>query len=424
MDKTLLIRRARLNGAAADLLIQDGRFARIAPRLDDVASVRVLDADGKTIVPPFYNGHTHAAMTLLRGYADDMELFAWLSTYIWPAEARLTSDDIYHGTRLAILEMIRSGTVFFNDMYWHPEASLRAVEEMGVRAALGRLFIEEKPGKVLDRNLAGNAELEAAYRDSPARGRVLLTYAPHAVYTVSGGTLRALAEQAAASGSYLHIHAAETRQEVADCRKAHDGMTPVAWLDACGVLGPRTVLAHGVHLTDDDIARIRDRGATVVHMPCSNAKLASGRFDYRATVEKGGCRFALGTDGCASNNSLSMFGEMKTAALLAKLGAGDPACAKDTAIWEAATRGGAAAFGLNAGVIAEGAAADALLLDPDNPLLAPEHQLVANLVYAADSSCVDTVICAGRVLMEKRRVEGAGEILDAARASARRIAAG
>ncbi len=419
---TLLIRNARLNGVTTDLFAENGLFKIIASGLELTAD-RVLDAGGKIAVPPFYNGHTHAAMSLLRGYADDMELFTWLHDYIWPAESRLTADDIYHGTRLAILEMIRTGTVFFNDMYWHPEAALRAVEEMGVRAALGRLFIEEKPGKIFDRNVTANAAVEAACRLSPARDQVLLTYAPHAVYTVSGATLRLIAEQATATDAFIHIHAAETRQEVADCLKA-TGMTPVAWLDACGVLGPKTVLAHAVHLSPDDIARIRDRGAVVVHMPCSNAKLASGRFDYRATCEQGGCRLALGTDGCASNNSLSMFGEMKLAALLAKLGADDPACAKDTAIWDAATRGGAAAFGLNAGIIADGAAADALLLDPDNPLLVPEHQLAANIVYAADSSCVDTVICAGRVLMENRHVPGEEDILAAARAAARRIAEG
>lgn len=416
---TVLIRHACLNGRETDLFIKDGVFHRIAPILACQADT-VLEAAGKIIVPPFYNCHTHAGMTLLRGYADDMELFTWLNRYIWPAEARLKPDDIYHGTRLAILEMIRSGTLFFNDMYWHSEAALRAVEEMGVRAALGRLFIEESVGKISDRNISGNAALEARYHDSPARNRVLLTYAPHAIYTVSGETLREIAQQATAEGAFIHTHVAETRQEVTDCHKAHD-MSPVAWLDACGILGPKTVLAHCVHLTADDIALIRDRGATVVHMPWSNAKLASGQFDYRTVVEEGSCRFAIGTDGCASNNSLSMFGEMKAAALLAKLGANDPACAKDTSIWEAATRGGAAAFGLNAGIIAEGALADALLLNPDNPLLVPNHHLAANMVYSADSSCVDSAICAGRVLMENRHIEGEAEILAAARDAASRI---
>ncbi len=417
--ETLLIRKARLEGRETDLLIKDGVFARIASRIESVATP-VLEAQGMLIVPAFYNAHTHAAMTLLRGYADDMELHSWLNDFIWPAEARMTSEDIYHGTRLAILEMIRTGTVFFNDMYWHAEATLRAVEEMGVRAAIGRLVIEESPGRILDCNRVSMEALESAHKVSPARVRILLTHAPHAVYTVSGATLRDIAARAMDAGEFLHIHASETRREVEECLRTN-GSTPIAWLDECGILGPRTLLAHCVHLTEDDIARVRDRGAVVVHMPCSNLKLVSGVFDYQATCERGKCRVSLGTDGCASNNSLSMFDEMKLAALSAKMRSGEPTCGKDTEIWSIATRGGAQAFGLHAGVIAEGASADALLLDPEHPMLVPEHSLAANLVYSADSSCVDTVLCAGRILMRNRHVDGEGEILDAARARARQI---
>jgi len=421
--KSLLIRNARLEGVRVDVWIEDGRFREIAPRIEVPEGAEVLEAEGKILVPPFYNAHTHAAMTLLRGYADDMELHAWLKDFIWPAEARMTEEDIYHGSRLAILEMIRTGTVFFNDMYWEPAATLRAVEEMGVRAAIGRLYIEGSPGKVLERNCRCNQALEAAYSVSPARDRVLLTHAPHAVYTVSGSTLREVAEMASEPEGIIHIHASETVREVEDCLAA-TGRTPVAWLDECGLLGPRTVLAHCVHLTADDIARIRDRGSVVVHMPCSNLKLASGEFDWQAVYEQGRCRVALGTDGCASNNSLSMFVEMKLAALLAKLRARRPTCGRDTDIWRAATRSGAEAFGLAGGRVEEGAAADALLLDPDHPMLVPEHSQVANLVYAADSACVDTVLCGGRVLMEHRRVEGEAEILEAARACAARLRQG
>ncbi len=416
---TLLLRNTRLDGVATDVWIENGRFARIAPVIDAPAE-RVIDAGGKLLVPAFYNAHSHAAMTLLRGYADDLPLQPWLQEYIWPAEARLTPDDVYHGTRLAILEMLRTGTVFFNDMYWHPQAALRAVEDMGVRAGLGRLFIEERPGTVREPCRTANALLEDAYRRSSARDRVMLSYAPHAVYTVSGTTLRAVAEQAADSDALLHIHASETRHEVEECLRS-TGLTPVAWLDACGVLGPRTVLAHGVHLTPDDIARIRDRGAVVAHMPCSNLKLTSGLFDYEAVVERGGCRVALGTDGCASNNNLSMFEEMKFAALCAKSRSGNPTCGKDTDVLRLATRGGAEAFGLRAGMVAEGFEADALLLDPDHPLLVPEHNLAANLVYSADSACVHTVLCAGRVVLDAGHVEDEAQILAAARASARRL---
>ncbi len=411
----LFIHNARLNGTATDALIENGTFTAIAPALTPPEGAERLDAAGKLLVPAFYNAHTHAAMTFLRGYADDMELFAWLNNHIWPAEGRLTSEDIYWGTKLAILEMIHSGTVFFNDMYWEPEMALRAADEMGVRAAIGRLYIEASPGVILERNVLSTQALESAYRASSAKDRIQLTYAPHAVYTVSGITLRRIAEMARETGDRIHIHASETEKEVKDCMAAN-GMSPIAWLDTCGLLTSRTVLAHCVHLSEEDIAILNHRGTVAVHNPNSNFKLCSGQFDYRKVAEEARCRVALGTDGCASNNSLSMFDEMKLAALNAKIRSGDPTCGKAADIWRMATRDGAEAFGINAGVIAVGKLGDALLLDPDAPCLIPEHHLDANIVYAADPSCVDTVICAGRILMRNRRIDGEEAIIEAARA--------
>ena len=416
----LLIRKAMFKGKITDALIEKGVFTAIAPSIDPPQGVPVLDAAGKILVPAFYNAHTHSAMTLLRGYADDMELFTWLNKFIWPAEAKLTTRDIYAGSRLAIVEMIRSGTVFFNDMYWEPEVTLKAAEEMGMRAAIGRLFIEESPGKILERNLLSTEALESAYKNSPARDRLQLTYAPHAIYTVSGITLKRIAEMSRSTGDRIHIHAAETRQEVDDCLKAHN-MTPIAWLDTCGLLGPNTLLAHCVHLTPDDIALIRDRGAVAIHMPCSNYKLCSGQFDYKAVFEAGRCRTAIGTDGCASNNNLSMFDEMKLAAMNAKIRSGDPTCGKASDIWEIATRYGAEAFGIPSGVIGKGKLGDAVLLNPDLPCMAPKFNIHANIVYSADTSCVDTVICNGRILMKDAKIEGEEEILEEARTCARHL---
>ncbi|NLL82856.1 MAG: amidohydrolase [Lentisphaerae bacterium] len=416
---SLLIRNARLDGQLVDILVEGGVYKEIGPDVG-VSAERVLDAGGKPIVPPFYNMHTHAAMSLMRGYADDMELFKWLNEYIWPAERDISPEDVYHGTRLAILEMIRTGSIFFNDMYWYPDVALQAVEEMGVRAALGRFIIEESPGRIHRLNIEANNSLEKAYERSVVRDRVFLTWSPHAIYTVSEATLRRIGEQAMATGEHINIHASETIREVEDALKKY-GMSPIAWLDKCGVLGPKTVLAHCVHLSEADIKLIRERGATVVHMPVSNAKLGSGNFNYRKVVELGGCNFTIGTDGNASNNNLSMFDEVKAAALVAKLTTGDPACGKDDALWKAATRGGAQAFGINGGIIAEGAVADALLIDASNVLMVPEHYLVANMVYSADSSCVDTVICGGRVLMEGRRIDGEADIIAGARERAQRL---
>lgn len=412
---SILIRNVRLDGKVTDVLIEGNRFKRIAPGIG-AEGAKVVDGSGKAIVPPFYNTHTHAAMTLLRGYADDMELFTWLNDYIWPAEAKLTGRDIYAGTRLAALEMIRGGTVFFGDMYWHQPDAARAIEETGLRAALGLLYITGTDGEVLERNRHNNAAL--LEWNGGDTGRIQVVYGPHAVYTVSEPVLRQIAADAANDGNRVHIHAGETAREVRECIDAH-GMSPVAWLDEVGLLGPKTILAHAVHLSDEDIDLIRERECWIAHCPCSNFKLASGQFRYRQAVEIGGCRFTIGTDGCASNNSLSMLEEMKFAALSAKGEAGDPTAGRDGDIFRAATRSGAEAFGIDAGVIEEGRLADAMLADLNHPLLVPDYNLTANLVYAADTSVIDTVICDGRILMEHRKIDGEEEII----ADARRVCA-
>jgi 5-methylthioadenosine/S-adenosylhomocysteine deaminase len=190
-------------------------------------------------------------------------------------------------------------------------------------------------------------------------------------------------------------------------------MTPIAWLDTCGMLTPKTILAHSIHLTKDDITLIRDRGCVIAHMPCSNLKLASGQFRFHEVAEQNGCRVTIGTDGCASNNNLSMLDEMKFAALSAKGETHSPTAAPAKTVFDCATRHGAEAFGIDAGVIAEGKLADALLIDLQHPLTVPCHNLVSNLVYSADSSCIDTVICDGRVLMENKIIPNERDILEA-----------
>lgn len=398
-----------LDGAAVDLTVADGVIAALAPAAPGAAGRRI-------VVPAFYNCHTHLAMNLLRGFADDLALMPWLRERIWPAEARLTEEDVYAGARLAILELIRSGTVFANDMYWHAPQVARAAREMGIRCAVSIQTIETAPGVNDPRNVAANKALDALPRD--ASSRVFATLAPHAIYTVCERTLREIAARARAEDRFVHIHVSETRGEVAACRREHGGRTPVRYLHDCGLLGPKAVLAHGVHLTDDDIRIVRDTGAVLVENQQSNFKLASGLFPFARTA---GCRRALGTDGACSNNALSFFAEMKCAALAAKVESGDPTAAPAEEVLRLATRGGAQAFGLDAGEIRVGAAADFLLLRPDAVPLAPGFNLASDLVYAADASCIDSVVCAGRVLMEKGVVPGADEIVSAARSAARRL---
>lgn len=416
---SLLLKNVIHQQRACDIHIVGNRIKSIAPTLK-LSADQVIDGHGcLAVMPAFYNSHTHAAMTLLRGYADDLELFTWLSKYIWPAEERLSAEDIYAGSRLANLEMIKSGTVFYNDMYWLPTETARAVEEMGMRAMLGMLMICGEDGEVLPRNRKANQALLEMADNLP--GRIRISYAPHACYTVSEKILRRLADDAREKGRYVHIHAAESRREVEDCRNAHGGLSPIAYLDRLGVLSERCVLAHCVHLGEEDIAIIRERGAVISHMPASNMKLSSGNFNFQAVAAKGRCRVTIGTDGCASNNNLSMLEEMKLAALLAKASSGDPTVANDGLVHDMATRLAAEAFGLDAGVVAEGKLADLILVELDHPAMVGDYNLVANLVYAADTSVIHSVICDGRVLMENHYVPGEEEIIAKAREACRRI---
>jgi 5-methylthioadenosine/S-adenosylhomocysteine deaminase len=407
---SILIQQVIHNGAPCDIFIEGNRFKKIAPHID-CAAKQVLDGRRKAILPAFYNTHNHAAMTSMRGYADDIDLFPWLKNHIWPFEACITSEDVYHCTKLAIVEMIRGGTVFFNDMYWFSTSTVRAVEEMGLRAAVGRLFIESSPGVVLEGNIQENAALEAMA--SSASSRITLTYAPHAIYTVSGKTLCMISEQAKANNSFIHIHASETEREVSNSHKEH-GMSPIAWLDRCGMLGPKTILAHCVHLSVEDINLIRERGCIIAHNPISNLKLASGRFRFQEVIEDSGCKITLGTDGVASNNNLSMLDTMKFAALSAKDQSRKATVAPAHVIFDAATLKGAEAFNIRAGAIAEGQLADALLVDLRQPTMVPNHHLISNMVYAADTACIDTVLCDGRLLMHNKIIPGEAEIIDAA----------
>ena len=415
----VLLKNIILDGRCQDVLLVGNRFDRFAERIDEPAE-QIIDGAGElALLPPFHNLHSHAAMTLLRGYADDMELFTWLKNYIWPAEALLTHDDVYWGTKLALLEMIRSGTVFVNDMYWHQTASLDAVEEMGLRAAIGYMFICVPGGGVLESNLQANALLKK--RASTCSSRINLTYAPHAIYTVNEKTLLEIAAEARHEQAVLHIHAAETLQEVEDCQKEH-GMTPIAYLHKLGVLGPKTVLAHCVHLTDDDIAIIAGSGAVIAHNPVSNIKLCSGLFRFQAALEAG-CRIGIGTDGCSSNNNLSMLEEMKFAALSAKIQSGKPETGRDKDVFAAATKTGCALFDIDGGEFAAGKLADALLVRLKHPQMIGDYSLVSNLVYSADNSVIDSLICDGKILMQHGKVAGEEEIIDKNLQICRKIAA-
>lgn len=399
---TLFIHNVMLDGVRTNIRILGNRFSEISEELTPSQGEEIIEADGFAIVPPFYNGHTHAAMNLLRGYADDMELFTWLNDHIWPLEAKLTPEDIYAGSRLAVLEMIKSGTVFFNDMYDFMPETFRATEEMGIRAMLGVPFMDWMGEEGI------SARLKAVEEYQGKSARVGVTVAPHAPYTVSEPLWIRCAEEARKLGTPLHFHLSETAKEVSDCVAAH-GLSPVRWLDKMGVLGPNCVAAHVVHVDEEEMEILKERGVAVVHNPVSNMKLSSGYFKTKPMLDKG-LKVLIGTDGCSSNNNLDMQEEAKFAAMMAKCNYG-PETFPVKQVLHSCTLEGAKVFGVDGGEIAVGKLADALLINFNNERFVPNHSFESNWVYASTCEAIDTMICDGKVIMRHRKVKDEEEII-------------
>jgi 5-methylthioadenosine/S-adenosylhomocysteine deaminase len=407
----LEIRAAVLNGAPHDITIRDGRIDSIQPhsrnpdsrRNGENNNGRVIDADGLHAFSSFRNAHTHVAMVLFRGYGDDMPLMEWLRTRIWPAEAQLTDEDVYAGARLGIVEMIRGGTTFFNEMYWHRPALVRAAEELGVRALIGQTIIDAGDAQMVARQKAMLERLAREERESES-GRVRLCAAPHSVYTVTPDDLRWVSEIATEYDLLVHIHLSETEGEVEDCLRLH-GCRPTMLLEQSGLLGSRLIAAHGQFLDDDELSLLGAAGASLVTNPAANLKLATGGIFPLAAASAAGVRVCLGTDGAASNNTLSMIEAMKLAALLQKHRERSAVALSAAEALAMATTTPAEVFRLGSGRIEVGAPADLILVDFSGPATQPLHDPVSQLVYAANASCVHTTICDGRVLMHAGVVE-------------------
>jgi len=361
---------------------------------------RLLDGSGMVAMPGFINCHTHAAMTLLRSYADDMPLMKWLNEKIWPLEAKLQRDDFYWGTMLCCLEMIKSGTTTFADMYFEMDQVARAVEKSGIRACLSRGMIGVAPNAqtAIDESVSFVQEWEGK-----AGGRIKTMFGPHAPYTCPPEYLKRVVELAIEHNVGIHIHVAETRDEIEQIQKNY-GTTPVQYLDAHGVFDVPALAAHCVHINQADIEILKRKKVGVAHCPESNMKLASGISPVTDLINSG-VVVGLGTDGAASNNNLDMMEEMRSAALLQKVATGDPMVLPSFVTLKMATVGGALALGMeDVGLIKPGMKADLILVDFRRPHLYPRHDLYAHLVYAAQSADVDTVIINGEIVMEGRKV--------------------
>lgn len=363
-----------------------------------------IGGHGKIAIPGLINCHTHAAMSLFRGIAEDQDLDKWLKETIWPLEAKLKPQDIYYGTLLSCLEMIKSGTTCFSDMYFHEDLVAKAVTESGLRAVLAPGIIEA------GRSLLGRKLLRDAVRfvrkyNCSAGGRIATQLGPHAVHTCGLRLLKDIRKKASSLNAGIHIHLAESKNYSALVKDRY-GKSEVELLDEIGFLGPDVLAAHCVHLSNEEIATLAKHNVKVSYNPVANMKLVSGIPRIRDLLDAG-VTVGLGTDSPASNNSLDMFETMKFAALLQKTLYGDPRVTPARKILEMATIDGAKTLRLDKliGSLEVGKRADLILVDTKKPHLTPMHDPYANLVYSARGSDVETVIIDGRIIMENREVK-------------------
>ncbi|MDX1250646.1 MAG: TRZ/ATZ family hydrolase [Gammaproteobacteria bacterium] len=387
------------------LAMRDGRILDILPTSEAGAKYRshtVLDLSEHALVPGLVNAHTHAAMSLFRGLADDLPLMEWLNNHIWPAEGAWVSPEfVADGARLAIAEMLRGGTTCFSDMYFFPDETARVVEDSGMRACIGLIVIDFPTVWAGDaaEYLHKGLEVHDRYRDHPL---VRTAFAPHAPYTVSNGPLEKIRMYADELDTPIHMHIHETADEIGQSL-GHHSERPLRRLDKLGLLSPYLIGVHMTQLTDDEIARYAAAGSHVVHCPESNLKLASGFCPVHKLI-KAGINVAIGTDGAASNNDLDMFGEMRSAALLAKAVAGDASAVSAAAALRMATLNGARALGLDGetGSLRPGKSADVVAVHLGGIESQPVYHPVSQLVYATGRDKVSDVWVAGKHLLKDR----------------------
>jgi len=387
------------------IAVRDGRIVDILPSREahkKYTAFETTDLSSHAVIPGFINAHTHAAMSLFRGLADDLPLMEWLTKHIWPAEGRwVTAEFVRDGTQLAVAEMLGSGTTCFSDMYFFPDATAQVVREAGIRAVIGLTTLDfptayaQTPDEYIDKGL----RLYDVLRNE---SHITAAFAPHAPYSVSDGPLGRLRTLNNELNLPMHMHVHETAHEV-DESMAKIGKRPLARLDELDLLDPSFVAVHMTQLTDDEIARLAKVGAHVVHCPESNLKLASGFCPVHKLIQAG-VNVALGTDGAASNNDLDMLDEMRMAALLGKAVSGDATAVPAHVALRMATLNGARALGLDTitGSLKPGKAADMIAIDLSALSSQPVYDPVSQIVYAASREAISDVWVAGRRLVADR----------------------
>ena len=387
-----------------DVLIENDLISEISNEISSENADKVIDATDKILLPGLVNTHTHLSMTLFRGLADDLSLDEWLNDNIWPVEANLNGYYCYIGALLGAIELIKSGTTTFSDMYFYMEDVAKAVEESGIRAVLSYGMIdfgdEEKRKAEIEENLQ-------LYKNchNTADGRIKVFFGPHSPYTASEELLKEVRKLADENNIGIHIHVSETQKEIDDV-SSEKGLRPFEYLESIGFLGPDVVCAHSVWLSDNEIEIIKENDVKISHNPCSNMKLASGIAPVSKLLENDIC-VGIGTDGASSNNNLDLIEELKTASLLQKVATLDPKVLTSDESLAMGTINGARALGLEdeIGTIEVGKKADLILIDTNNANMVPDSSnLSSNIIYSANGSNVDTTICNGQILMENRKL--------------------
>ena len=412
----ILLKNVYARGKRCDILVRGNIISKIADSIDAPAA-EVIDCSRMAAIPGFINMHTHAAMTMTRSAKEDTPLMPWLQ-HIWKIEAQIDEEILYWGNKLACLEMIKTGTTCYNDMYWGVGIAARACDEMGIRGVHSYCMLDN--GDMVKAEKERRALVRAWEESQSFSSLNIFSVSVHAPYTVCEQNMRWANEFAREHDLLLHIHLSETEQEIIDSQNKW-GCSPVEYCERLGMLSDRMIAAHSLWLSPHDIELMGQYGVTAVHNVNSNLKISSG---YKFPMEEliaAGANVTLGTDGCGSSNNLDMLEALKTAALLQKAWRKNPAAIPLDTLLKIGSENAAKAIGLNAGKIEEGKLADIVLIDMNNVWFTPNYDFEANLVYSANSSCVDTVICDGRIVMRGRKVEGEQEILDNAAACGERL---
>ena len=380
-----------------DILIEENKIVKIQEEIEEDGA-NVIDAKEKVVMPGFVNTHTHLAMSIFRGYKDDQKLMDWLENAIFPVEDKLRPEDIYWNSFLSCIELIKTGTTTFNDMYFRMDKTIEAVEESGLRGVIAWSITDTS----IKDKITRTREYHEKYNHENSRIKVYVS--AHAPYSCSPDTIQLCVDLAKELDTGIHIHLSETLQEDKLIKKKYN-KTGTEYLNDLHVFDVPVVLAHGIYISDSDLEILKNIKGGISHNPISNCKLSSGICNV-GKLRKNGINVGLGTDGIGSTTTLDMFEEMKTAAYLQKVNTMDPTAIKAYDLLKMATIEGARVLGLEdeIGTIEVGKKADLIFINTNKTHLYPENDLCTNLVYSANGADVDTVMVDGKVIMQNRKL--------------------